>query len=182
MIVWGHRAAVTMAADIKKGLSGHPVDDAQVDRYRGEVTEALERKSGESCQVLRDRLMETAWNSAGIVRTRELLEQGREALRSLKSDFSGIALTCKERIYNREWLRTLELRNMIDNLECILEAGLRREESRGAHYRKDFAQTDHKNWVANQVIRQENGALQIRKTKTKITRMEPPKTIENYGT
>ena len=182
MIVWGHRAAVAMAEDIEKGLSDHPVDGEQVERYCREVSEALDKKSGESCQVLRDRLMQTAWNNAGIVRTRELLERGREAVRSLRSAYGGIALRFKERIYNREWLRTMELRNMIDNLECIVEAGLCREESRGAHYRKDFPRTDHKSWAANQVIRMENGALQIRKVKTRITRMEPPKTVENYGT
>jgi succinate dehydrogenase/fumarate reductase flavoprotein subunit len=182
MIVWGHRAAVSIAEDIGKGLSEHPADSDQVDRYRGEASAALERKSGENCQVLRDRLMQTAWNNAGIVRTRELLEQGRDALQELQGGFDSIALTCKERIYNREWLRTMELRNMIDNLECIVEAGLSREESRGAHYRKDFAQTDHKSWVANQVIKQAKGALKITKIKAKITRMDPPNTVENYGT
>jgi succinate dehydrogenase/fumarate reductase flavoprotein subunit len=181
MIVWGHRAAVSIGEDIDKGLSDHPVDSNQVDRYCTEVSEALQKSSGESCQVLRDRLMQTAWNNAGIVRTRELLEQGRDALKELRSAYGNIALSFKERIYNREWLRYMELRNMIDNLECIVAAGLSREESRGAHYRKDFAKTDHESWAANQVIVQEKGNLKITKIRTKITRMDPPKGIENYG-
>jgi len=182
MIVWGHRAAVSMAADIEKGLSENPVDGDQIEAYGREVSEALERKSGESSQALRDRLMQTAWNNVGIVRTQGLLEQARDTLQELRSAYGNVALAFKERIYNREWLRYLELRNMIDNLECIARAGLSRQESRGAHYRKDFAKTDHKNWVANQVIKRGKDGLQITKIKTKITRMDPPTTIENYGT
>jgi succinate dehydrogenase/fumarate reductase flavoprotein subunit len=48
--------------------------------------------------------------------------------------------------------RVLELRSAAATAELILEAALRREESRGAHFREDFPDQDDENW---------KGALQV---------------------
>jgi L-aspartate oxidase len=42
--------------------------------------------------------------------------------------------------------RSFELQNMIQTAKLIIQAALKREESRGAHYRKDFPYPDDLNW------------------------------------
>jgi succinate dehydrogenase/fumarate reductase flavoprotein subunit len=84
-------------------------------------------------------------------------------------------------VYNREWLRYLELKNMLDNLDCIVEAALAREESRGSHYRHDFPQTDNEKWLLNQIINKKKGRLEIRRQPPVLTKMRPPAKVEKYG-
>ncbi len=182
MIVWGHRAAVTMSEDLEKGGEAGEPDSRQVASCVEEATRGFGRKGGESTQALRDRLMETAWDNVGIVRNREMLERARETILELRSACQEAALTFQGRVYNREWLRLLELRNMIDNLDCMVAAALPREESRGAHYRKDFPQTDNESWAANQIVARKGSEMQIGKSPPAITRMKPPAGVEKYGT
>ncbi|HEJ82948.1 MAG TPA: hypothetical protein ENO25_00120, partial [Desulfobacteraceae bacterium] len=48
----------------------------------------------------------------------------------------------------------LELRLAARASALILAAALRREESRGAHFREDFPETDDQNWLGHLRIRQ----------------------------
>jgi len=181
MIVWGYRAAVSMAEDIQKGLPLTEADLKQVDSYIAEALKGFRKKAGDNAQALRDQLMRTAWNKVGIVRNKELLEEARQTIKNLRESYEKIALSSQEKIYNREWLRYLELKNMIDNLDCMVEAAISREESRGAHYRKDFPQTDNEKWVLNQIITRKDNKVQIRKTPPIITGLKPPQKVEKYG-
>ncbi len=181
MIVWGHRAAISIAASIENGLTHTDVNANQLDAYIEVALKGFGRSSGENAQELRDRLMQTAWDKVGIVRNRELLQEANDTIKDLGASYRKISLSFQERLYNREWLRYLELRNMIDNMECMVEAAISREESRGAHYRKDFPQTDNKKWALNQIITRKHGQTEIRKEIPKITRIKPPLKVEQYG-
>lgn len=181
MIVWGHRAAVGIAADLGQGLARGEADAGQIEGHIAEASRCLEAREGDNAQELRDRLMQTAWDKVGIVRNREMLTEAREVLRSLRAAFPRVALRCKERVYNREWLRCLELINMIDNLDCIVEAGLAREESRGSHYRKDFPMTDNEKWLVNQILRREGKAMRIVRRSPTVTTVKLPVKTERYG-
>jgi len=48
-----------------------------------------------------------------------------------------------------------------------------REETRGAHYRKDFPKADNKNWLVNIVIKQENGKMMFKKVPVIATLLKP---------
>jgi len=59
-----------------------------------------------------------------------------------------------------EWIDFHDLRNMRLVAECVTRAALRRTESRGAHQREDFAETDDA-WRRRQVIRLAEGRVAI---------------------
>ncbi len=189
MVVWGHRAAAAAARDLK-GLPIVEADPRQVEACRAKMLAPFERREGESVQPLRDRLRQTAWQQVGIVRDRVGLEEARQQTAGLREASGRIRLSYKGRIYNREWVKALELENMLDNLEVMVEAALAREESRGAHYRKDFPRTDHRGWLVSQVLTRAacggvggaSGAVRIRKAAPVITRLEPPRDMQKYGT
>ena len=67
------------------------------------------------------------------------------------------------RTYNPGWHQALELSAMIDVSRMCALAALRREESRGAHTRDDFPETDHSHWgKVNSVISMgDDGSMDI---------------------
>ena len=66
-------------------------------------------------------------------------------------------------MYNPGWHQALEIGAMIDVSKMCAIAALRREESRGAHTRDDFPETDHEYWgKVNSVISiAEDGSMNI---------------------
>jgi succinate dehydrogenase/fumarate reductase flavoprotein subunit len=184
MVVWGHRAAVAIAEDLKR-LRRVEADSRQVEKLQAKILAPFSRRTGEDVRKLRVQLRQTAWEKVGIVRDRDGLEQARQRVSELRQSAERVGLSYKGRVYNKEWVQALELENMLDNLVCMAEAALAREESRGAHYRKDFPQTDHRAWLVSQVLSRAAGevpSVSIRKRAPLITKLEPPRDVEKYGT
>ena len=59
--------------------------------------------------------------------------------------------------YNVEWIWTLELGGMLQLAELFAKGALMRTESRGAHYRSDYPDTDDEHWLRNILVKLENG-------------------------
>ena len=180
MVVWGHRAAAAMAGDLKK-FPRLEADPRQVESLRAKILAPFERSAGEDVRKLRRDLRRTAWEKVGIVRERAGLEEARLRVAELQEASSRIRLAYQGMVYNREWVQALEQENMLDNLVCMVEAALAREESRGAHYRKDFPQTDHRSWVVSQVLTRGADGVRVRKAAPVITRLQPPGDVQKYG-
>jgi succinate dehydrogenase/fumarate reductase flavoprotein subunit len=180
MVVWGRRAAVAVAGDLERLPRLQP-DPRQVEALRAKILAPFGGGPGEDARKLRRELQRDAWEKVGIVRERSGLQQARQRAAQLREASGRVRLAYRGRVYNKEWVQTLELENMLDNLVCLVEAALAREESRGAHYRKDFPQTDHRNWVVSQVLTREAGEVRIRKAAPVITRLEPPSDVQKYG-
>jgi len=182
MIVWGHRAALAIAEDIKKGNINHAsIDRRQVEFYATEALAGYSQAGDEKMQGVRDDVQNTAWKHAGIVRDDVLIKEGLNKLQNIKERYKKIRLTCNEKKYNKEFIRYLETKNMIANLECILVAAENRHESRGSHYRKDFPKTDNLNWFKNQILSLMDGRIQLKLKEPVVISEDPARTIENYG-
>jgi succinate dehydrogenase/fumarate reductase flavoprotein subunit len=86
--------------------------------------------------------------SAGIWRTRELLLNGIESIRGISDQL----LEAKKSTI-AEAIDLFETRRMAVTGEIILRAALFRTESRGAHQRTDYPQTDDANWLRHISLR-----------------------------
>ena len=92
------------------------------------------------------------YHHLGIVREESGLKTGLEKLAILEnSDLPRIKVS-SGRIFNMEWIWRLELGSMVEQAKLYMTAALMRNESRGAHYRSDFPETDNKNWLRNIVV------------------------------
>jgi L-aspartate oxidase len=79
-----------------------------------------------------DELRLLMWNYVGIVRTTKRLERALHRIKLLRSEIDDYYGSFR---VNRD---LLELRNLVDCAELIVRSALRRHESRGLHYSRDF--------------------------------------------
>jgi succinate dehydrogenase/fumarate reductase flavoprotein subunit len=113
-------------------LNGSPQNDAAIDALL--LTEKIQKRMWQDGGILR--------NSNGLCATLELVQRIKRQAR--ESSIEGNP---------GEVRRILELRSAAAAAELTLEAALKREESRGAHFREDFPDQDDQNW---------KGALQVK--------------------
>jgi succinate dehydrogenase / fumarate reductase flavoprotein subunit len=81
-------------------------------------------------------LGELLFKQVGIVRHKEGLMYAKEHISKLQNLFFG--LMDKSRSYNTNLVELLKFQNSLVLAELLVESALKREESRGAHFRQDF--------------------------------------------
>ena len=92
-------------------------------------------------------LQRMMWAAAGIERTAETLEQGIAELAGWPAPPRNRGSSSAER------RARVERRAMAQVAAVMLDAALRRTESRGGHYRNDFPERDDRHWQRHQVYR-----------------------------
>ena len=73
------------------------------------------------------------WRRAGLFRTREGLTEAVDMLEDVAVPDGSTAASCRDR-------------NLVTIARLIARAALRREESRGGHFRQDFPNRDDIHW------------------------------------
>jgi len=82
-----------------------------------------------------DELRLTMWNYVGIVRTTRRLERAQHRIRLLRKETDDYYANFR---VSRD---LLELRNLLECADLIVRSALRRHESRGLHYSRDYPHT-----------------------------------------
>jgi succinate dehydrogenase/fumarate reductase flavoprotein subunit len=180
------RAAGNAAAKESKECkwSPLPLGDISAEKSRlesrfswSEKTEKIwDGKSKASC--LQDSIIELKrimWEKVGINRVREQLLEARRQLENLRASLEDTRAKDAG-----ELLKALELENMIRTGEIVCHAALLREESRGAHFRRDFPREDNKSWLVNILIRKCDDGINAEITPVIFDLMEPPQKISQH--
>ncbi|MFQ6090613.1 MAG: succinate dehydrogenase/fumarate reductase flavoprotein subunit, partial [Candidatus Bipolaricaulia bacterium] len=118
-----------------------------IEREEERVFGLLEREGEERVAQIRQGLRMAMDKYVRVYRTAEDLQEGLQAVKEAKERYRQIRIEDKCRVYNTELIQVLELGFMLDVAEVIVSAALAREESRGAHARRDFPQRDDGNWL-----------------------------------
>jgi len=135
----------------------------------------LRRSKGLRPPEVRRRMQEAAHKYLGPIRNREDLENFIDFLNSVsQEEITNLALSSKGRTYNKEWIDALELHNMVQLLQMAAQSALLRTESRGAHYREDFPETDNDRWLRESTIKRTEDGFSITHSPVTITAMIPP--------
>lgn len=145
--VYGARVGDAVAAWVRGKKHDEP-QNRQINQAEGAAKQSLECKNGESPWVLRDELGKIMWEKVGIVRGGANLNRSLEEISALTKRADSI--TCSGGPgFNLTWQQALDMRNMLTASELIARSALLREDSRGAHYREDFSQTNNADWLKN---------------------------------
>ena len=181
LLVFGARAGraaaeyASGAADITPRIVAQKTDE-----HRRLEHDLLNRRGRERIAELRDAMQKTMEDSAGIYRSGVALSAGAEQLRQLQERYRDIRIEDHSRTFNTERIAALELAFMLDVAEAIVNAALRREESRGAHQRTDFPKRDDQRFLAHSLIhRRTDGSSQVEYLPVTITRWPPAERV--YG-
>ena len=98
----------------------------------------------------------------------------------LQERYANIAIEDHSKTFNTERVAALELAFMLDVAEAMVNAAVRREESRGAHQRTDFPARDDERFLAHSLIyRNTDGSIRVEYLRVTITRWPPGERI--YG-
>ncbi len=151
----------------------HPVP-ADPQAYVREKADSFKNGKGkEKVATIRKELQENMTENFGVFRTKESIEKALEVVKNLQERFKHISLDDKGSKFNTELTEAFELSHILQFAEVMTRGGLAREESRGAHSRKDFPKRDDKNWGKHTFAKKTDKGLELSYKDVVITRFEP---------
>jgi succinate dehydrogenase/fumarate reductase flavoprotein subunit len=125
-------------------------------------------------QVMRE-VQQKAHSSLGPLRNGNDLSQFIDYLENVKTRILPHLGTASEnRVYNKEWICVLELKNMVQLLEVSAKSALLRRESRGVHFREDYSAADNDQWLVETIAGFKNDTVDITHRPVTVTAMTPP--------
>ncbi|HVH63653.1 MAG TPA: succinate dehydrogenase/fumarate reductase flavoprotein subunit, partial [Candidatus Dormibacteraeota bacterium] len=135
-------------ASSAKPVTANPVDAMLWEETHRVESEYLDKKTGtERIAVIREEMQRDMDAGAGVFRDREGLSRLARNLGGLRERFEQIKIDDSSRTFNTEIIAALELDFMLEISSSIVFSALAREESRGAHARRDFPERDDKKFL-----------------------------------
>jgi succinate dehydrogenase / fumarate reductase, flavoprotein subunit len=140
LLVFGRRAGRGAAAYLNSLGDGRPsASDAVLAEAQAEALAPLERSGGENPYAVHSELQQTMSDLVGIIRKEEEIKAALGELEKLHDRAARVSAE-GGRAYNPGWHLALDLRNIVLIAECVAQAALERQESRGGHTRDDYPQ------------------------------------------
>jgi len=156
---------------------GHRAPDMQT--LEAEVERALHpfsRKPGD-LNALREKLLDVMWDDVGVVRDRASIARGIAAIDGIEAELMATGVADAGRQFNLTWHDWLNLRSLCEISRVIALAALKRENSRGAHFRSDFPEPGDLATSTFTVARQTAAGIQTTDRPVVFSHVKPGETI-----
>ena len=129
------------------------VYDAAVSQQQEIVDRLINGRGMESPYQIGRELGEEMTAASTVVKSEQRLRQAIEALHQLQGRYQSIGLSDTGMWTNQNLSYARALGDMLKLAEVILQGGIDRKESRGAHYRTDFPDRDDANFLKTTVAK-----------------------------
>ena len=159
LLVFGRRAGLHAAA--KRGAPPS-IPDAEVEATIRDALAPFEHEGGENPFAVQSALQAVMHRNAGIIRDKSGLETALTELEKLKGRARKVGIT-GSREYNPGWHTAMDLRSLLVVSEATARAALERTESRGAHTRSDYPDSDERQAREHIVIKKEGDRMLVRR-------------------
>jgi succinate dehydrogenase / fumarate reductase flavoprotein subunit len=160
LLVFGRRAGEFAAALAKRAAALPELDSNQVNEAARESVAPFEQTGSENPYAVHEDLRSLMQNYVGIVRTEDELRAALDKLAQLRERSKRVRVGGNIQ-YNPAWHLALDLKNMLDVSEAVTRAALDRQESRGAHTRDDFPDSDPEWAKRNVIVRQTPSGMEV---------------------
>jgi succinate dehydrogenase / fumarate reductase, flavoprotein subunit len=145
LLVFGARTGAGAAAFARSGQGSAHVDPVQVQGALRALDAPLERARGEDPYAIQRDLQDVMQRLVGIYRVDEDLEMAIGEIARLRERWATVSVS-GGRVFNPGWHLVFELGNLLTVSEAITRSARQRTESRGAHSRLDYPETDDAHW------------------------------------
>jgi succinate dehydrogenase / fumarate reductase flavoprotein subunit len=160
LLVFGRRAGAGAVAYVK-ALPGEPrLVTADVEATATELLAPFERRGGENPYAVQEALQDMMGTYVGIARKEDDLRNAIAQVKELRARAERTAVE-GNRQFNPGWHTALDLRNLLTVSEAVARAALERQESRGAHTRVEFPESDKQFGTVDVVVRKRDGAMVV---------------------
>ncbi len=148
--VFGKRAGFTAA--LACDIADYEYNIADVEEEEERI-KSLIKKGSIKPQDMKKEIQQLMWDNVSIVRNEFKLRHALKRLTKMKEEIKDLDVKDVEQ-YNTSLVTALEVINMIEICILIVKSAMLRRESRGAHYREDFPQSNDKIWRKSIVMSQ----------------------------
>ncbi len=139
-----------------------------------ELKDLLDRGSGERPWKIRDELGTSMLENFAVFRRGEQMQRQLEIIPELRERYRKVYVEDKGNVFNSDLTQAIELGNMLDTAWCMLEAGIARKESRGAHARPyDYPTRDDVNFLKHSIVRWKDDAPELSWAEVRMTKWQP---------
>lgn len=161
LLVFGKRAG-EYAAKYATGVGDHAkIDAGEVEREAETCLRPFSRDEGENPFEVHSALQKLMQVYVGIVRNEADLRLALDGIAELRERAAKVKIGGNIQ-FNPGWHLAMDLWNMLDISQCVAEAALLRQESRGAHTRDDYPEKDEANWgTKNNLVRKVGETIEL---------------------
>jgi succinate dehydrogenase / fumarate reductase, flavoprotein subunit len=109
-----------------------------IENIKKDISFLMRSDTGENPHTILKELQEIMMENVSVFRNADRLNHALVIIAELKNRYKKVKVVDKGTCFNRNLLDVLELGHMLDLSQVIALGALKREESRGAHYREDY--------------------------------------------
>ena len=137
LLVFGRRAGEGAADYLDASQARPAISEAALAQAQAEALAPLQRVGGENPYVVHAEVQQTMSDLVGIIRREDEIKTAVAELEKLRERAAKVSAPGGS-AYNPGWHLALDLRNILLIAECVAQAALERQESRGGHTRDDY--------------------------------------------
>ena len=172
IVVFGRRGGKQMAQFVRSA-DFSPLPQNPATWGEEQIGQFLSGKGKEAVSNIREELQKEMMEKTSVFRIAADLQKMLEKVEELKQRFQNAKIQDTGLQFNTDLLEALELGNLLELAEATVTGALARQESRGAHYREDFAKRDDAHWLKHTLAYRTDKGVQLKYKPVVITRFQP---------
>ena len=142
-------------------------------KFQKKVENLINKNSGENVFLLLNQLKILMSKKGGIFRTKTHLAEALDEISLLREKFQDAYIHGNILRYCQEFVTLVEFDSMLDIAEVIILGALKREETRGSHFRTDFPQRRDEEWLKHTLANYQDGRPKLDYREVKIGKYQP---------
>jgi succinate dehydrogenase / fumarate reductase flavoprotein subunit len=161
LLVFGRRAGLGAARYAKAHAAEPRVGTADAETAAVELLAPFERATTESPYAVQEALQDMMGTYVGIARSEQDLGTALAEIEKLRARAARVGVE-GHRQYNPGWHTALDLHSLLVVSEAVTRAALERRESRGAHTRVEYPDSDRRFGATHVVVRRAGDQMTVR--------------------
>jgi succinate dehydrogenase / fumarate reductase flavoprotein subunit len=188
LLVFGKASADNLLKYVNAGRAHRELPRDAGDYTLARLNRLDSQKDGAPQHETRLEMQRVMQNHCGVFRFPEMLAEGVQKIKEVAEKVAKVEIKDKSKVFNTARVEALELENLIEVARATMVSAEARKESRGAHDRADFHDTQEfpngrndKDWLKHTLWFREGDRLQYKDVNLKPLSAEPvPLKVRTY--